>query len=131
MVTMPKSLGPAGVLGLCYPEIALDMNWWTSIKEDERARALRLCFQCPLMVACRQQAEERGEDDSIAGGVDWKLVTKPPADDGKQRARCPKCFRRVEIKEGLFARHYISIKLRRFCLLSSQPFFEAVNGHAV
>lgn len=46
-------------------------NLWTSDRQSERARAVKLCHNCVVTEACRAAAEARNETHYVYGGHDF------------------------------------------------------------
>lgn len=53
---------------------------WTSDDRKDRERAAQYCQGCPALVACGQEADARGEEHGVWGGVD-REARKPSGTD--------------------------------------------------
>lgn len=49
-----------------------DGHMWTSDEHDDRARAARRCWGCPVLDLCREAADEEGERWHVRGGKDYR-----------------------------------------------------------
>jgi hypothetical protein len=65
------SLAAAGDRPRCSDPITREL--WTAEHAAHRAIAVKWCKRCPVLVLCRQAAEERNEQFGVWGGVDRSI----------------------------------------------------------
>jgi Transcription factor WhiB len=78
-----SSLAAAGDRPRCADPITREL--WTAELAAHRAIAVKWCKRCPVLVLCRQAAEERDEQFGVWGGVDRSIRPSPHSEEFSAR----------------------------------------------
>jgi hypothetical protein len=60
------------------PPCTHDPDRWTSDERDQRDSAVRQCQSCPLIVVCRDYANQIHPTHGVFGGHDYTKTTRHP-----------------------------------------------------